>query len=241
MAWRAGQNPAGVKTPQILLTFVARLKSCPFTKPFMEHALMCGRLAGDLEELVEDLGQGRIKVLVMGLLHVGEFNGLGDGPEDVVGLGVVDHQAEHGPGIGGAVLLVGVGGTTGGGEPEFEDEVGLGGVADQREFFGGFEGVIELRVSAIGVAAEWLRKQAAVGAGVGNEDVFCRRQFRRQWAGLAVGWHLGEACGSDRKCCCQNEAGASKKSTHDLPRFPFKTAEKLCVGRLRAGRPGIRP
>jgi len=89
-----------------------------------------GRFAGDLQELVEDLGQRHVEVLVVGLLQVGELDGAGDGPEDVVGFAVVDHQAEHGSGIGGAVLLVDVSGAVRGEKPQLEDEIGLGWIAN---------------------------------------------------------------------------------------------------------------
>lgn len=50
----------------------------------------------------------------MGFLEKSDVDGLGYGPEDVVGLAIVDGEAEHGTRIGGAVLFVRVGGSVGG-------------------------------------------------------------------------------------------------------------------------------
>lgn len=55
-----------------------------------------GGFAGNLQEVAEDLSQGRIEVLVAIPSQDGVIDGVGYGPKDVVSLAVVDHQAEHG-------------------------------------------------------------------------------------------------------------------------------------------------
>jgi hypothetical protein len=153
------------------------------------------RFAGDLQELIENFGQGRVEVFVVGLLQKGQLDRAGDGPEDVVGFAVIDYEAEHGPGIGGAVLLIGAGGAVGGEKAELEDEVGVGGIGERREIAGGFEGGVELGICAIGISAEWLGKQATVGAGVRDKDGLGDDELARDWASLIVGGHLRKSGG----------------------------------------------
>lgn len=81
-------------------------------------------LVGEVQKRVDDAVDGFVEVAVVGSLEKRGVDGIGDGPENVVGLAIVDYEAEFGAGIGGSVLLVGVGRTVGSGETKIEDEVG---------------------------------------------------------------------------------------------------------------------
>ena len=130
------------------------------------------RLAGDREELVEDGGESQIEVVVVGLLEEGQIDGLGDGPENVVGPAVVDCEPEHGTRIGSAVLLVGVGRAIRGDELKFGHEVGFGRSVYQLEGVGRLKSRVELCIGTIGIAGKRLGKEPAVGPSVGEKYGF---------------------------------------------------------------------